>query len=73
MKKDSKWDFMRSEYDFSSGVRGKHHEAYIQGKDVVLPEPDVAEDLNPEEIAESSVPEFSAFVGRLEGERQSAD
>ena len=43
MKKEAKRDFMRPEYDFSSGVRGKHHDAYRGGTNVVLLEPDVAE------------------------------
>jgi hypothetical protein len=36
-------DNLRSEYDFSGGVRGKHHEAYRRGTNVVLLDPDVAE------------------------------
>ena len=36
-------DTMREEYDFSGGVRGKHHEAYRRATNVVLLEPDVAE------------------------------
>ncbi len=35
-------DDMRPEYDFSGGVRGKHHRAYREGTNVVLLEPDVA-------------------------------
>jgi hypothetical protein len=35
-------DDMRPEYDFSGGVRGKHHEAYRQGTNVVLLDEDVA-------------------------------
>ncbi len=35
-------DTMREEYDFSEGVRGKHHEAYRRGTNVVVLEPDVA-------------------------------
>jgi hypothetical protein len=35
-------DEMRPEYDFSGGVRGKHHEAYRGGTNVVFLEPDVA-------------------------------
>ena len=35
-------DTMRDEYDFSKGVRGKHHEAYRRGTNVVVLEPDVA-------------------------------
>ena len=33
---------LRSEYDFSEGVRGKHHRAYREGTNVVLLEPDIA-------------------------------
>lgn len=33
---------LRAEYDFSGGVRGKHHEAYKAGTNVALLEPDVA-------------------------------
>lgn len=43
MKQEHERDTMRSEYDFSAGVRGKHHEAYRRGSNVVLLEPDVAE------------------------------
>jgi hypothetical protein len=35
-------DELRPEYDFSKGVRGKHHTAYQAGTNVVLLEPDVA-------------------------------
>ena len=34
---------LRDEYDFSGGVRGKHHEAYRKGTNVVLLDADVAE------------------------------
>jgi hypothetical protein len=40
--RNRKADTMRAEYDFSSGVRGKHHVAYKAGTNVVLLEPDVA-------------------------------
>lgn len=30
------WDEMRTEYDFSDGVRGKHHKAYRQGHSVKI-------------------------------------
>lgn len=42
MKKVADSDAMRPEYDFSSGVRGKHRDAYLRGANVVLLEPDVA-------------------------------
>jgi hypothetical protein len=35
-------DEMRPEYDFSHGVRGKHHAAYRAGTNVVLLDADVA-------------------------------
>lgn len=35
-------DDLRTEYDFSNGVRGKHHRAYREGTNVVLLEPDIA-------------------------------
>ena len=35
-------DTMREEYDFTGGVRGKHHESYKEGTNVVLLDPDVA-------------------------------
>ena len=35
-------DEMMPEYDFSEGVRGKHHRAYREGTNVVLLEPDIA-------------------------------
>ena len=34
---------MRPEYDFSAGVRGKHHEAYRTGTNVVFLEADLVE------------------------------
>ena len=33
---------MRPEYDFSGGMRGKHHKAYREDTNVVLLEPEVA-------------------------------
>ena len=43
MDQRNEQDTMRADYDFSSGVRGKHFEAYRRGTNVVLLEPDVAE------------------------------
>ena len=34
---------MRPEYDFTDGVKGKHHRACRQGTNVVLLDPDVAD------------------------------
>ena len=41
MHQDGK-DTLRDEYDFSGGVRGKHHEAYNKGTNVVVLEREVA-------------------------------
>lgn len=41
--KNRKTDELRPEYDFSGGVRGKHHAAYQAGTNVVLLEADVAQ------------------------------
>ena len=38
-------DTMRSEYDFSKGVRGKHAAKYAEGTNVVVLEPDVAQEF----------------------------
>ena len=43
MSKINKDDEMRQEYDFSSGVRGKHFRAYQKGKNLIFLEPDIAE------------------------------
>jgi hypothetical protein len=36
---------MRPEYDFSKGVRGKHAAKYADGTNVVVLEPDVAQEF----------------------------
>ena len=43
MSKINKDDEMRQEYDFSSGVRGKHFRAYQKGTNIIFLEPDIAE------------------------------
>lgn len=39
---NGKRDGMRTEYDFSSGVRGKYARKYAQGTNIVALDPDVA-------------------------------
>jgi hypothetical protein len=41
MKHKVKEPEMRSEYDFSGGVRGKYYKRYIESSNVVVLEPDV--------------------------------
>ena len=43
MSKINKDDEMRQEYNFSSGVRGKHFRAYQRGANIIFLEPDIAE------------------------------
>ncbi len=43
MSETTEKNTMRSEYDFSDGVRGKHYRAYQQGTNVVFLESDVAQ------------------------------
>jgi hypothetical protein len=38
-------DTMRPEYDFSKGIRGKHAARYAEGTNVVVLEPDVAQEF----------------------------
>ena len=42
MRRISKESEMQPEYDFSKGVRGKHHRAYQEGSNIVFLEPDIA-------------------------------
>ena len=43
MNKKSKIEEMKTEYDFSVGVRGKHHSAYNDGTNIVYLDNDVSE------------------------------
>jgi hypothetical protein len=40
--RNRKTDELREEYDFSGGVRGKHHAAYKAGTNIVVLDADVA-------------------------------
>jgi hypothetical protein len=41
--RNQKADELRAEYDFSGGVRGKHHRGYKAGSNVIVLDPDVAD------------------------------
>ncbi len=43
MKRKSSQPDMRPEYDFTSGVRGKHYRHYTESSNVVVLDPDVHE------------------------------
>jgi len=44
-KAEVKTDEMRSEYDFSKGVRGKYAKQYAEGTNVVILEPDIVREF----------------------------
>lgn len=63
-------DTMRSEYDFSKGVRGKHAAKYAEGTNVVVLEPDVAREFRtPEQVNET----LRAVSKLLQQHRKRAD
>lgn len=63
-------DTMRSEYDFSKGVRGKHAAKYAEGTNVVVLEPDVAREFRtPEQVNET----LRAVSKLLQQHRRRAD
>lgn len=46
---------MRPEYDFSAGVRGKHHEQYQAGTNVVFLDADIAKVFKDSESVNSAL------------------
>ncbi len=59
-KKDDDADLeMRSHYDFSKGVRGKYAARYREGTNVVLLEPDVAENFKTSEAVNEALRELA--------------
>jgi hypothetical protein len=66
MKKANKGqstDEMRSEYDFSKGVRGKYYQRYRQGTNLVLLEPDLAKVFLDSEAVNIALRQFLAEHG----------
>ena len=64
-------DTMRPEYDFSKGVRGKHHRAYQQGTNVVLLEPDLAEIFKDSESVNRALRMLVELAGQQVNEQAS--
>ncbi|HXU47348.1 MAG TPA: hypothetical protein VN783_17615 [Thermoanaerobaculia bacterium] len=60
-------DDLRSEYDFSGAVQGKHYQAYRRGTNVVFLDPDIAK------IFTSSEAVNQALRVLLDLERQQAE
>jgi hypothetical protein len=62
-KADYQDDTMRPEYDFSKGVRGKYARRYAEGSNVVVLEPDVAEQFKTSEDVNKALREVASKRG----------
>ena len=69
MKKTNKprSDEMRSEYDFSKGVRGKYSARYSQGTNVVFLAPDVAKVFKTSESVNQALRGLIEIAGSVSG------
>ncbi len=56
-------DEMRAEYDFSNGLRGKYHQRYRQGTNLVLLAPDLAKVFRDSETVNIALRQFLAEHG----------
>mgnify|MGYP001559756397 CR=1 FL=1 len=61
MKKKSEDQKMLDEYDFSKGVRGKYAKQYHQETNIVVLDPDVAEDYPNSEAVNQALRSLSAI------------
>jgi hypothetical protein len=55
---------MQPEYDFSTGVRGKHFRRYHRGTNVVVLEPDVAKFFSNAETVNDSLRALAGIIRR---------
>ena len=55
---------MQSEYDFSTGVRGKYFRSYQRGTNVVVLEPDVASFFSNAETVNDSLRALAGIIRR---------
>jgi hypothetical protein len=62
MKPDAEDEEMLPEYDLTGGVRGKYVERYLQGTNVVLLDPDVAEKFPTSEAVNEALRRLAAGV-----------
>jgi len=53
---------MKDEYDFSNGVRGKYAKRYAEGTNVVLLEPDIAEEFPTSESVNEALRSFLPVI-----------
>ena len=64
MSKDTTNDSMRDEYDFSSGVRGKYSRRFHEKSNVIMLEPDVAEEFSNSEAVNQALRSLIALRHR---------
>lgn len=64
MKKASKVQEILEEYDFSNGVRGKYAKKYHQGSNIVVLEPDVAQEFQNSEAVNQALRSITALTRR---------
>ena len=50
---------MKAEYDFSEGIRGKYAKRFAEGSNVVILDPDVAEQFKTSEDVNRALREYS--------------
>lgn len=62
MKKEPDEQEMLDEYDFSKGVRGKYAKRYHQGTNVVVLDPDVADEYPNSEAVNQALRSLSALT-----------
>lgn len=55
---------MRSEYDFSDGVRGKYAKRYQEGTNVVVLDPDVVEYFPDHDSVNDALRHMAAIISR---------
>ena len=72
-KQSANKDTMRSEYDFSKGVRGKHAAKYAEGTNVVVLEPDVAREFQTTEQVNETLRAVSKLLQQHRKAHQGQD
>jgi hypothetical protein len=64
MKKESEDSEMLEEYDFTEGVRGKYARRYHQGSNIVVLDPDVAEQFPNSAAVNQALRSISALTSK---------
>ena len=73
MNDTTEHDDLREDYDFSGGVRGKHHRAYRDGTNLVLLEPDVAKIFTSSKAVNRALRMLMELAGNTIGRHRTED